>query len=184
MGIVHVKLHGVEKSLHPGRLCKMAIYKVFVPSTNYNLARDGDLRRVLVAERGAGAVGVVEDDGDGGLGDAGLALLVDELLERGGAHGAEVGDAEHEADGVEDVGLAGAVEPGDGVEQRVESRHHRPPRVRLEALQADLLDVHLAGRRGRRRREIRLGFGGFERESFRGGGDFWGWGFEIGRAHV
>lgn len=125
----------------------MAIDKVFVPSTNYNLARDGDLGRVLVAEGGAGvgAVGVVEDDGDGGLGDAGLALLVDELLERGGAHLAEVGDAEHEADGVEDVGLAGAVEPGDGVEQRVEPRHHRPPRVRLEPLQAYLLDVHLAG---------------------------------------
>lgn len=164
MRIVHIKLHGVEKSLHPGRLCKMAIDEVFVPSTNYNLAGDGDFGRVLVAERGACAVGVVEDDGDGGLGDPGLALLVDELLERGGAHLAEVGDAEHEADGVEDVGFAGAVEAGDGVEQRVEPRHHRPPRVRLEPLQAHLLDVHLAGRRGRRRPEIRLGFRGLGRE--------------------
>jgi len=138
----------VEKGLHPGRLGKMTIDKVFVPSTNYNLARDGDLGRVLIAERGAGAVGVVEDDGDGGLGDPGLTLLIDELLERGGADLAEVGDAEHEADGVEDVGLAGAVEPGDGVEQRVEPRHHRPPRVRLEPLECYLLDVHLAGRRG------------------------------------
>jgi hypothetical protein len=119
-----------------------------------NLARDGDLGRVLVAERGAGAVGVVEDDGDGCLGDSGLALLVDELLERGGAHLAQIGDAEHEADGVEDVGLAGAVEASDGVEQRVEPRHHCPPRVRLEALQAYLLDVHLAGRRRRHRPEI------------------------------
>lgn len=126
----------------------MAIDKVFVPSTDYNLARDGDLGRILVAERGAGAVGVVEDDGDGGLGDPSLTLLVDELLERGGADLAEVGDAEHEADGVEDVGLAGAVEPGDGVEQRVEPRHHRPPRVRLEPLEGYLLDMHLAGRRG------------------------------------
>lgn len=142
-----------------------------------NLARDGDLGRVLVAERGAGAVGVVEDDGDGGLGDAGLALLVDELLERGGAHRAKVCDAEHEADGVEDVGLAGAVEPGDGVEQRVEPRHHRPRRVRLEPLKADLLDVHLAGRRGRRRPEIRLGFGGFEREKNSEGRGFLGMGF-------
>jgi hypothetical protein len=119
-----------------------------------NLARDGDLGRVLVAERGAGAVGVVEDDGDGCLGDSGLALLVDELLERGGAHLAQIGDAEHEADGVEDVGLAGAVEASDGVEQRVEPRHHRPPRIRLEALQAYLLDVHLAGRRRRHQPEI------------------------------
>lgn len=137
----------MEKGLDPGRLCKMAIDKVFVPSTNNNLARDSDLGRVLIAERGAGAVGVVEDDGDGSLGDPGLALLVDELLERGGAHLAEICDAEHEADGVEDVGLAGAVEPGDGVEQRVEPRHHRPPRVRLEPLEGYLLDVHLAGRR-------------------------------------
>jgi len=112
-----------------------------------NLARDSDLGRVLVAERGAGAVGVVEDNGDGSLGDPGLALLVDELLERGGAHLAEICDAEHEADGVEDVGLAGAVKPGDGVEQRVEPRHHRPPCVRLEPLEGYLLDVHLAGRR-------------------------------------
>jgi hypothetical protein len=37
MRIVHVELHRVEKSLHPGRLCKMAIDEVFVPSTNYNL---------------------------------------------------------------------------------------------------------------------------------------------------
>uniref|UniRef100_A0A0A9F103 Uncharacterized protein n=1 Tax=Arundo donax TaxID=35708 RepID=A0A0A9F103_ARUDO len=158
----------------------MAIDKVLVPSTNYNLARDGDLGTVLVAKRRAGAVGVVEDDGDGGLGDAGLALLVDELLERGSAHLAEVGDAEHEADGVEDVGLAGAVEPGNGVEQRVEPRHHRTPRVRLEPLQGYLLDVHLTGRRWRRRSEMELGFGGSGREIFRGVGavrcrPFGGW---------
>jgi hypothetical protein len=112
-----------------------------------NLARDSDLRGVLVAERGAGAVGIVEDDGHGSLGDPGLALLVDELLERGSAYLTEICDAEHEADGVEDVGLAGTVEPGDGVEQRVEPRHHSPSRVRLEPLESYLLDVHLAGRR-------------------------------------
>lgn len=124
-----------------------------------NLARDGDLGRVLVAERGAGAVGVVEDDGDSSLRDAGLTLLVNQLLERGGAHLAQIGDAEHEADGVEDVGLAGAVETGNGVEQRVEPRHHRPSRVRLKALQAYLLDVHLAAAGGVVGRRLGLGFG-------------------------
>jgi hypothetical protein len=33
----------------------------------------------------------------------------------------EVGDAEDEADGVEDVGFAGAVEAGDGVEVGIEA---------------------------------------------------------------
>lgn len=61
----------------------------------------------------------------------------------GGADLLQVGDAEDEADGVEDVGLAGAVEAGDGVEVGVEAGHHRPRRVRLESLQTHLLHEHL-----------------------------------------
>lgn len=60
----------------------------------------------LIPERTAGAIGIVEDDGDGGLGNSGLALLVDELLEIGCSDLLQIGDAQHEADGVEDVGLA------------------------------------------------------------------------------
>jgi hypothetical protein len=41
--------------------------------------------------------------------------------------------------------------------------------------------VHLAGRRGRRRPEIRLGFRGLGREEFRGVGKFRGWDFEMFR---
>ena len=52
-------------------------------------------------------VSVVECDGDGGLGDASLAVLVDELLQVGGSHMAQVGDAQQETDGVQDVAFTG-----------------------------------------------------------------------------
>jgi len=55
---------------------------------------------------------VVEDDGDGRLVDVGLSLLVDELLERLRADAGQVGDAHHEAEGVQDVGLACGRGPG------------------------------------------------------------------------
>ena len=56
---------------------------------------------------------------------------------------AEVGDAEHEADGVEDVGLSAPVQAGHGVELGVPAGDDRPVRVRLEAIEDDLGDVHL-----------------------------------------
>ena len=69
----------------------------------------------------------------------------------------QVGDAQHEADGVQDVGLAGAVEPGDGIEKGVEARHHRALGVALEAVHHNLLNVHgcellVRRRQGERRR--------------------------------
>ena len=51
-------------------------------------------------------VSVVKCDGDGGLRDSRLAVLVDELLEVGGPHVAQVGDAKEEADRIQDVTLA------------------------------------------------------------------------------
>ena len=98
---------------------------------------------MFVSGRRRRRVLVVEDHGHGGLGDPGLALLVDELLQRVGAHGREVADAEHEADGVEDVGLARAVEARDGVEEAVEAVDVDAGGVRLEAVDVDGLDVHL-----------------------------------------
>ena len=54
----------------------------------------------------------------------------------------EVGDAHEEADGVQDVALAGAVEAGDSVEGRVEAIDLDPLAVRLEAVDHDRLDEH------------------------------------------
>jgi len=51
-------------------------------------------------------VGVVEGDGDGGFVDVGLALLEHQLLQRVRAHRRQVRDAHHEAQRVQDVGLA------------------------------------------------------------------------------
>ena len=107
-----------------------------------NLSCYCDLRVSFVSERASGAVGVVEDDGDGGLGDASMALLVDEFLEVGSPDLLQVGDSEDEADGVQDVRLAGTVQAGDGVEERVEARNHGAGRVGFEPFQTNLLDVH------------------------------------------
>lgn len=142
MWIVDIKLYRVEERLHSRGLSKVTINKVFVPSTNYNLPCDCDLRASLVTYRAPSPVGIVEDDGDGGFCDSGLALLVDKLLEISGPHLLKVGDPENEADGVEDVRLSGAVQPRDRVEEGVEAGHNGSSCVRLEPLERDLLDVH------------------------------------------
>ncbi len=57
-------------------------------------------------------------------------------------HLRQVLDAQHEADGVQDVGLAAAIEPGDGVEGLVKIRELHALRVGLEALDRDFRYVH------------------------------------------
>lgn len=96
----------------------------------------------LVTKGTSAAVRVIEDDGDGGLGNTGLSLLVDKFLEIGSPDLLQVSDAQNEADGIENVGLSGAVEPRYGVEEGVEARNHSPRRVRLEPFQAYLFYVH------------------------------------------
>ena len=59
-----------------------------------------------------------------------------------GSDARQVGDAQNEADRVEDVGFATSVEAGDGVELRVETGNNCPLRVRLEAVDDDLFDIH------------------------------------------
>jgi len=54
----------------------------------------------------------------------------------------ELGDAEHETDGVEDVGLATAVQARNRIELLVKALHDSALGVRLEAIDDDLLDVH------------------------------------------
>lgn len=46
----------------------------------------------------------------------------------------EIGDAQHEADGIKNVGLAGAVEAGDGIEFAVKALDLDPISVRLESI--------------------------------------------------
>lgn len=106
------------------------------------LTRDRNLRMILVPKRTSAPIRIIKHDGDGGLCNTRLSLLVNELLQIGSTDLLQIGDAQDEANGVEDVGLAGAIEPSDGVEVRVKPRNHSPRRIRLEPFQAYLLYVH------------------------------------------
>ena len=55
----------------------------------------------------------------------------------------EISDAEDEANGIQNVRFSTAVQSGDGVEILVELRDDGALRVRLEAIDADFLDVHI-----------------------------------------
>lgn len=55
---------------------------------------------------------------------------------------AQIGDAQHEADGVQYVRLARSIESCDGVELRIESLDIRSLSVRLKSVQSDLFDMH------------------------------------------
>ena len=54
----------------------------------------------------------------------------------------EIRDAEHEANGIQNVRFSTSVQSGDGVEILVELRDDGALRVRLEAIDAHFLDVH------------------------------------------
>lgn len=121
VGIVDIQLHRMEQVGHLPRRTVPSINEIFTLAPDENLPRDIDLLALLVPHRTIGLVFIVKNDCDRGLVDARLALFVDELGEVAGANLGEVLDAEHEADGVENVWFAGAVEACDGVEVRVES---------------------------------------------------------------
>lgn len=142
VGVVDVELHGLKHVLNGLERGLVAVDEVLADAAHGDLARDGELGHVLKGHRGLGAVRVVEDDRDTGLGDAGLAALVDQVLEVARAHGRQVGDAEDEADGVQDIGLAAAVEPRDGVEAWVEAADVCADGVRLEPIDDQLLYTH------------------------------------------
>ena len=119
--VVHVELDGMEEIGHLSGGGIPAVDEVLAPSAEEDLAGDGHLGTLLVSDGAGGLVFVVEDDGNAGLVDAGLALLVDELREIAGTDLGQIGNAKDEADGVENVGLARSVQTSNGVEVRVES---------------------------------------------------------------
>lgn len=84
-----------------------------------------------------------ELDGHRGLFDASEALLVDELAQSGlQSQHFLAGRPEQELYAIEDVALAGAIEPRNGVELRVEAGDDGAVHVGLEALKNNLLYVH------------------------------------------
>jgi hypothetical protein len=119
--IIDIQLHRVKQIGHLPRRRIPPINQILALAPDQHLPRHVDLLALLVSHGTAGFVLVVEHDGDGGLVDARLALFVNELGEVAGADLREVLNAQDEADGVEDVGFAGAVEARYGVEVRVEA---------------------------------------------------------------
>ena len=105
MGIVHIKLHGMEKILNLTRWSVSAVDQVFALSTDEDLSGHGDFGALFVAYRRGSFVVVVENDGDGCLIDASLTLLVNQLGKTSSADLAKVGNAENKTDGVEDIRL-------------------------------------------------------------------------------
>lgn len=167
--IVHIQLHRMKQIRHLPRRTIPPIDQIFALPPDQNLPRHIHLLALLIAHGTAGLVLVVKDDGDGGLVDTGLTLLVDQFGEVAGADLGEILDSENEADGIEDVGFSGAVEAGDGVEVRVEPDwlgwskclllagrwrcsstamernlpgNHRAVSVGFEPVDDNLLDVH------------------------------------------
>ena len=103
MRIVDVELDRSEEILHPIVLDVAAVDEVLILAPDDDLPGDGDLVVVLVPQRRLLLVAVVEGDRDGGLCDARLTILVDQLLQIGRPDVAQVGDTEEETDGVQDI---------------------------------------------------------------------------------
>jgi len=121
VGVVDVELDGMEEVGHlPGGGIP-AVDEILAPAAEEDLAGDGHLGTLLVADGTGGLVLIVEDNGNAGLVDAGLALLVHELREVAGTDLGQVGNAKDEADGIENVGLSRSIETGDGIEVWVKS---------------------------------------------------------------
>ena len=78
-----------------------------------------DLLALFIADGAGRLVFIVEHDGDAGLVYAGLSLFVDELGQIPSTNLAQVGDAENEADGVQDIRFSRSIEPGDCIEMGV-----------------------------------------------------------------
>ena len=140
--VVDVQLHALEQVLHRLLRRLVPVDQVLGPATHGDLPRHGDGLVVFKRDGGALPVRIVKHDGDRGLGDARLPALVDQVLDVGRAHRAQVRDAQHETDRVEDITFPAPVQPGDGIEARVEPAHMRAHRVALEPIDDELLDPH------------------------------------------
>ena len=106
MRIVDIELDRAEEILNPVVLDVATVDEVLVLAADDDLPGDGHLIVVLVSERRLLLVSVVEGDGDCGLGDASLAVLVDQFLQVGCSYVAQVGDTEEEADGIQNVAFS------------------------------------------------------------------------------
>lgn len=80
------------------------------------MSRNRNARVFFKSDRGFILVMIVEDDGHTRLGNSCLATLVDKILQVLCSHSRHVRNTQNETDGIEDVGLATAVQTSDRVE--------------------------------------------------------------------
>ena len=104
-----------------------------------NRALHDNLGAILVPDRLALAA-VVEGNSDRGARDSRRAVLVYKLRLLLDPHAAQLRNAEHEADPVQNVALASPVTARDRVERCIERTDDCALRVRLEAVENDLVE--------------------------------------------
>ncbi len=116
--VVHVQLHRAEQTLHALHGLRFAI-NVALRLLVLDRPSHVDVLMLLVAWRGLTLDFVVELDRHCGLGHSRITLLVNEFLQIFSSHMLKAGDAEDEANGVQDVGFATPVQAGYRIELAV-----------------------------------------------------------------
>lgn len=135
-----------------------------------DLPGDRDVLLVCVAWWAVLRVVIVPGYRDCRLGDAGLTLLVHQLLQVCGSdlrehavlvgawkqqlkqgllllsHLGQVLDTQNKTDGVQDIGLAATIQARDCIERLVKIGERHPLGIRLEALNGNLADIHSPAR--------------------------------------
>lgn len=119
-GVVDVELHRLEQRMDVLERLGVAIDQhLGLTSAVRDVARHAELLLVLVTGRRVLAVAVVEPNSDGRARDARLTFLVHQCAHILHTQLARARHTQHEHDGVEDVGLAGSIATGDGIEAAV-----------------------------------------------------------------
>jgi hypothetical protein len=119
MGVVDIELYGIKEVLNLSCGCVSSINEVFAPASNEHLSSDGDLGTLFVSNGARGRILVVEDNRDTGLVDPRLSLFVDEFGQISSPHLTQVGNAQHETNRIQNIGLSGPIQTRNRIEMRI-----------------------------------------------------------------
>ena len=142
VGVVDVELDALKQILHGLLRRLVAIDQVLGCATHRHLTRHGNGGIVFKRDGRALLVTVIENDRHRRFRDASLSALVDQVLHIRRPHRAQVGQTQHEANGIQDIALATSIEPSDGIETRIESPNMRAHGVTFEPVDDELLNAH------------------------------------------
>ena len=119
MRIIDVHLDRAEEGLHFFSSLRLAINVVFRLRV-LNRTSDNNSVQVGIAWRRLCFVSIVKFDGDCGLSDSRVALLVDKLLQLFSTHVSQLGNSQNEANGIQNVRFSTAVKASDSIEFLIE----------------------------------------------------------------